>query len=126
MLEEKITFRSVIVEPGQAVLLPRCTAQTLCALDQPLWATQAGKPEDIVLLKGQCIALYGRQAVVVQSLAGRAEFRISCRKSWRPRWRDALVKSFHAVTLLVRRVMVDWFLANLQGQPLLQKHWEHA
>ena len=126
MLEEKITFRSMVVEPGQAVLLPRCAAQTLCALDQPLWATQAGKPEDIVLLKGQCIVLYGRQAVVVQLLAGRAEFRISCRKSWPARWRDTLVKSLHAVTLLVRRVMADWPLANLQGQPLFQKHWEHA
>ena len=126
MLEEKITFRSVIVEPGQAVLLPRCAAQTLCALDQPLWATQAGKPEDIVLLKGQCIALYGRQAVVVQSLAGRAEFRISCRKSWRPRWPDALVKSFHAVASLVRRVTADWLTAERQGPPFFLKHGEHA
>ena len=126
MLEEKITFRSMVVEPGQAVLLPRCAAQTLCALDQPLWATQAGKPEDIVLLKGQCIVLYGRQAVVVQSLAGRAEFRISCRKFWRPRWPDALVKSFHAVASLVRRVMADWSIAERQGSPFFLKHWEHA
>ena len=88
------TSSLVTLEAGQAFTLPRRDRQTICVLDQALWLTQQGRPDDVVAAPGDCVTLYGRGLIVAQALAGRTSFRVACTESagirWITRVRDAL------------------------------------
>ena len=81
----KLTDLPISVEPGQALLLPRRAVQTLCAVVGPVWVTQEGRSDDIVLFVGGCVTLHGRSPVVVQGLSGGAELRLRFPAPWRTR-----------------------------------------
>ena len=81
----KLTDLPISVEPGQALLLPRRAVQTLCAVIGPVWVTQEGRSDDIVLFAGGCVTLHGKAPVVVQGLLGRAELRLRFPETWRTR-----------------------------------------
>ena len=81
----KLTDLPISVEPGEAFLLPRRAVQTLCAVVGPVWVTQEGRSDDIVLFSGGCVTLHGKAPVVVQGLLGRAELRLRFPETWRTR-----------------------------------------
>ena len=98
----KLTVMSISVESGQAVVLPTRSVQILCAGNQPVWATQAGRADDIVLLAGQCVTLHGRAPIVVQGLSGRAALRVMYPTSWLSRLSAWIVYCAQAVVSLAR------------------------
>ena len=108
----KLTVLSIPVEPGQALLLPRHSVQTLCAVDQPVWATQAGRADDIVLLAGQCVTLHGRAPIVVQGLSGRAVLRVMHPLPWLSRLSAWIACCAQAVVSSARTTL--WFRQKFQ------------
>jgi hypothetical protein len=72
----------IIVEPGQAIALPRRRVQTICSVEHSLWLTQEGRVEDVLISGGGCLALHGRGRVVVQALSQRARFRVRYPETW--------------------------------------------
>ena len=80
------------IEPGAACALPRRARQTICASDHPLWLSQQGRGDDVVVAAGDCVTLSGRGLVVVQAFGERTSFRViyteSAGELWITRVRD--------------------------------------
>jgi hypothetical protein len=73
----QMTHSVISLEPGQAYALPRRDRQTICALDHPLWLSQQGRHEDVVVATGDCVTLPGRGLIVAQAFGERTTFRVA-------------------------------------------------
>lgn len=77
----QLNYSVYTLEPGEACALPRRARLTVCALEQPLWLSQQGRLDDVIVSGGDCVTLPGHGLVVAQAFARRTSFRVACAAS---------------------------------------------